>query len=347
MSSQRIQLGHRNHHRAAVRFLPVVGLALACARSHEAPGESSHDSGLNHMISGKETTAEADSGDKHTVDGDGAREETDLVAARIGEDDLEENGQEAAPTDLDGNRQEAAPTMDDQGSFAPKGGIEIPESEEPSIGVWLGETREEMRCLLSRRVLVGMTPGHEPGTGFGFVVFGEREPPLPLTDPDTGHPPEDNGNRTDITCRIGSPTEGFAYTILDGRISEDGRFRFRVAILEFYEAWCAVQTSYHGMSGYRCWPDLSSDEWGACVALGGGEVYPPPAADAVCPLDYGKFELCGESGPCICREDGCTVNMDRTLVFDLVISDTSMEGIVTNLSLGDEPPTEVRLRKVQ
>ncbi len=39
--------------------------------------------------------------------------------------------------------------------------------------------------------------------------------------------------------------------------------------------------------------------------------------------------------------------MNRTVRFDLMVTETEMEGVVTNLSLGDSPPTEVRLRKVR
>jgi len=38
--------------------------------------------------------------------------------------------------------------------------------------------------------------------------------------------------------------------------------------------------------------------------------------------------------------------MNRTVRFDLMVDGTEMEGVVTNLSHGHTPPTEVKLRKV-
>jgi hypothetical protein len=348
-----------NRYYIAVALLLVSGLVLSCARSYSNSGRSSDgepgdDSAATKQdatveagrgsdgASGKAgSTGQAGAGGPRASDpdsGQGLTGGTGLLAAGTG-------GEDSASKDP------VAPATDDEwDDLSPQGKIEAEGEAQLPIGLWIGETREAVTCSQSSRVTLEIAPGAEAGSAFGFAVFGEGDPPAPAKDPDVGYPPEDD--RDALLCRERFPTEGFNYTILEGTINEDGRFQFRIAVVEIYEPWCALQTAYPSgrggsATGYACMPNLSMEEDSVCNSLDGGESYPPPPENVECPVDYRKFLLCGEWGPCICTQDECAANMNRTFRFDLAVNGTEMEGLVTDLSLGDVLPIEVRLQKVR
>jgi hypothetical protein len=335
-------------------FLLAAVLFQACALSHEPPGKSPPDPSTNPVTPGNDSTVETDPGSDNTPNegvpngaagsGPGYAGTGRATAGNTGSSDSSTERNpigEAEPT--------VPQTTNEWKESYPQAGIDAENVEQLPLGIWIGETGEEVACSPSHRVAIEIAAGADPGTAYGFAVFGEGDPPPPVSDPEVGYPPGEG--REELWCRMNAPSEGFAYTIREGHVGSNDRFRFRIANLEIYEPWCALQTSYQwnygSIDGYNCAPALDSDEWMACGELGGGSFYPPPADDAECPLDYGKFALCDEFGPCICTEEGCIANMNRTVRFDLMINGTEIEGVVTNLSLGDTPPTEVRLRKVR
>jgi len=326
--------------------LLVAGLVLSCAKSHTSRDESSGDTRGRHAKDGVDQNTEAGAGGNYPLGGESAITKIDYEENHPV--DGEDTGTDMNPMN---SSSEQAPSSTettkvpiDPEKTAPELGIVAQKDEQLPIGVWVGQTKETIAfaCSSSLRVEIQVSPREDSDSAFGFVIFGEGEPPPPVKDPDVGYPPEDN--REDLLCRQRSPSEGFAYTILEGHISKNGRFRFRIAVTELYEPWCALQTVGNGMSGFSCRPELSNDEWAAC-SYQSGDISSPD--DTECPLDYGKFWLCEEWGPCICMEDGCSVNMNRTLLFDLMIEGAEIEGVITNLSIGESPPTEVRLRKVR
>ncbi len=241
-------------------------------------------------------------------------------------------------------------TVSEWRAHTPRRSIEAPPSAQIPTGVWIGESKDNPHSLESKCITLTIEPGTTSTLASGFVVFGESEPPPPATDPDRGYPPGDSED--DLERTVQSPTEGFAYSILDGHATQDGRLRFRIAILELYKEWCAFQTSYFGTGsgyfGYSCRP------YSAYTGISGPICRVPTVSEngvvfyetVPCDLDPSKYWLCGgEDGPCICFDDGCAAFMNSTIGFDLRVNTTSMEGLIT-YSTGSVP-TEVRLNKLR
>ncbi len=237
---------------------------------------------------------------------------------------------------------EPAGTVDQWRRYAPEPGIRADNAGRFPLGVWSGETRESITCSGSRRLSLTITETDDPLVAAGYLVLGETDPLPPATVASTVYPPGDD--QADIDCRRYSPCEGFAYTLLGGRLSEDGRLQFRIAVLELYEKWCAMQGSYPGETGFFdhvCVPELSSQQKLACAA----SAY--ASEDVGCPLDTGMYALCSDSEPCICFADGCTANSNRTISFDLTVDGSSMAGLISDLSSGSSSPREVRLQRTR
>jgi hypothetical protein len=247
--------------------------------------------------------------------------------------------------------------VDEWKEMTPAGGIETTGAEPIPAGLWIGEARlriqESGGCYESflepYRVALEIVSGQETGSAFGLVVFGEGEPPPPVIDPEVGYPPDDDTSTADIYCLYSVPREGFAYRVRQGVVGEGGSFRFRIAVQELYEPWCALQTSYEDSyepGVYSCLPPMTADEYIACHNL--GPSWSPPSVIVECPIDHGRYVLCKYSLVCMCTREGCIANMTQTIRFDLVVDGNEMEGVVTNLSFDvGVPPVEVRLRRVR
>jgi hypothetical protein len=356
MNQRDTLMGYLERTRTAVGFLLVAGLAQACALSHEPPEKSPPDPSTNAVPPGTDSTAETAPGSDDISSREEQTGETGSAPVHPGtggapagsagstNSSTEEgpfNGAESA------GPQAAVPagpqTIDQWRGILPRAGIDADNPEQLPVGVWIGETREPIACLASPRVVIEIAVGNDPGSAFGFVVFGEGEPPPPVSDPDVGYPPSED--LEELWWRLTAPSEGFAYTILEGHVRSSGRLQFRIAVVEEYEPWCALQTSYlSGVRGltlltdYSCSPDPGG--WAACSEFGVFSLSSPPPDAPDCPLDYNKVRLCDvEDGPCICTREGCIANMSRTFLFDLLLTGNEMEGLVAN--------TEVRLRKVK
>jgi hypothetical protein len=56
-----------------------------------------------------------------------------------------------------------------------------------------------------------------------------------------------------------------------------------------------------------------------------------------CEIPPGRFELCRWPGACLCFEDGCSANLNRTHRFDLQVTGNLMEGLIS-VSMDNEFP---------
>jgi hypothetical protein len=249
--------------------------------------------------------------------------------------------------------------------LVPKVKIEAVLAGDIPVGQWLGQAGagQNKGCLDSKRVEIQIASSENGETAIGVVTVGDKTPPPPATDPEVGYPP---GFLADLytngVCYFNNLVDGFPYSIRDGRVYENGRFVFRVAVAEIYQTWCSLQTSYPrdtdstpGPESYKCMPKLSNDEVEACSKLSealyvDSSTPSTPLEGLKCPVDLGKFALCFAdlSGPCICDEQKCWAPMNLTIQFDLTFDRDTMQGVITNLFPGDvSTPAEVRLRKVE
>lgn len=327
----------------------VVVSFLACAQSHKKPNNIVDDSDASEI---GDSTNQSGSGINDTLfehDSEGwidgglnGSEDATSDADRVDFSDSSNVETDSRPAEPPGTH-----TIDDWQNLFPEDTIDVDENEQPPLGLWIGETKEAIACSTSKRVVIEIIPSGTSGSAVGFVTFGETEPPPPETDPER-YPSIDSVEAFD--CRTTSPIEGFRYTLLEGQLSESGRFQFRIAVLEELQTWCSLQTSYFDeiRGEYKCIPWLSGQEHQACEEL---SCLDCPASSVECPYDYGKYEICNRGSIysiCICEQDGCTVNMNKTFRFDLVADETTMEGVIANLTPGFvSSPTEVRLKKVE
>jgi hypothetical protein len=324
MIRRQILINYIKRHTAAIGLSLSVGLLLSCASSYQASNGSSDETQSDATPSKKGASIEDELGSNHRVAGDSHVSEIEYTDSSVDRNDWAEADQADFV---------AVDKWDDSYAYD---GIDATDPEQIPIGLWVGETEKEFACTTSRRVVIEIATAPESNRAFGVVVFGEGEPPTPAQDPDIGYLSEDDSFGEQ--CHDGFPTEGFPYTILEGYVNDNSRFHFRIGVVEVYQSWCTLQTSYYSeydATQYRCLPNLNREEERACQD-----------ENAECPVDYHKFRLCGMFGPCICSQDGCVANMNRTLRFDFIIEDSQIEGIVTNLTL-DSTTTEVRLRKVR
>jgi hypothetical protein len=193
-----------------------------------------------------------------------------------------------------------------------------------------------MRCgLTSRRITLQITAARAGEPTQGTIIFGVDAPPPPVDDPSVEYPP--GITEEEAGCRSSTVMEGFPYTVLDGRITEHGRFDFRVSVAEPYGPWCSMQVSSpasRSATGYLCLPLGVPHDLGTC------------AADPSCPVSASEYALCAEYGVCSCFEGGCAANLVRSYRFDLQVSGSTMRGVSSTLD--DEfGSQEVSLRKVE
>jgi len=227
-------------------------------------------------------------------------------------------------------------------------GIEIAEGATLPEGLWVGETRSELACAIegggvlpgsSRRVTIQITRPNTDALARGSLVFGDRqEVPPTATNPDEGYPVTDH-DRLDPVCRANHASAGYPYQIRDGHVSADGRLDFRIALVELYGTWCALQKGYRGQgpstfeTGYSCVPPL--DIYSVCA--------PEPAS---CPISAVKYEICSSAAICLCLESGCYANLNRAYRFDVRVQAQTMSGVLASVGLF-QSPIEIKLRKVE
>jgi hypothetical protein len=216
-------------------------------------------------------------------------------------------------------------------------------ASDPSLlpeGVWLGESRMPLACGDSQRIALQIAPGASGEPAQGTIVFGEGAYPSSLVDPEQAYPV--GADHFAALCSTQRASEGYPYSVFAGQLSSSDRFDFRVAILEPYVRWCALQTSQKApaafdATGYSCLPSLSHEELVTCQSQ-----------PEHCPIPSGKFQLCqAHAGACLCLEDGCSANLNVTHRFDLRVDGTVMEGLVSPSYWSEFGSVEVRLQRVE
>jgi hypothetical protein len=237
------------------------------------------------------------------------------------------------------------PPSRDSGALDPKWMLPPPQTEitadDPNmlpVGIWVGESRDNLSCGHSTRLTLQITRGENGEAPRGVIVFGEAPFPTSIVDPEQAYPA--GADEHEALCRMASPSEGFPYTLLAGQVSAAGRFDFRVAVVEPYVSWCALQPSYPSRfdeTDYGCLPPSAVAAVSTCQS-----------DPEHCPIPAGKFRLCMfPNGACLCFKDGCTANLHLTFRFDLRIEGTRMEGVASRLVFTEDAPVEVRLRRVE
>jgi hypothetical protein len=206
-------------------------------------------------------------------------------------------------------------------------------ADAPLGPVWNGVLENAQLPDGSNRLTMTLSVAQD-GTAIGTLLLGDGALLRPPTDPAVGYPP---GAQFPVP---GGPLgffEGFAYTILDGRMT-GSRLTFRVAEFELWTQWCKLQTTTYA------WPGILDADGGvvySCVPNGSNGQGPTgcsqfdPVAMKDVPSDCGKSELC-ENSPCDCSATGCRVRSATKpdLAFNLVVTDASADGTITG-GLGD------------
>lgn len=192
------------------------------------------------------------------------------------------------------------------------------------IGTWVGYAENYKFDSGSDAVVLVL----DGTAGLGFVVLGNGSEPAPASDPNLGYPP---GFVTGAGGAPGSTIyEGFHYRLLAGELG-DPRLKTRASTQELWRTWCPLQTAYDRSPGCGCLPD-----WGHAE-----DPYPAkrcyqtdPASHEQVDVDCGKVGLCDASDPvCRCTAQGCTVDLETNLRFDLTrYGDVLMGSLETPLS---------------
>jgi len=231
----------------------------------------------------------------------------------------------AAPPELPG----PTPEIDGEGSLP--------------IGIWIGETPEpfgawSFGCAVARisspRITLSIASMDGSDRATGTIIFGANTA-VPPVDPEREYPPGVSEERA--SCLRYSVLEGFPYALHDGRVDASGRFHFRVAVAEPYEAWCSGQTSLpfsEETTGYSCLPYGLPRYPADCVA------------DPECAMSLPKYALCRGTQICACVREGCAANLNVSHRFDLEVSSDTMRGIISPVAT-DYATVEVILRKVR
>jgi hypothetical protein len=218
-------------------------------------------------------------------------------------------------------------------------------------GLWVGETQSEAACPAigggvtegsSRRVTLEVAPATAGAPAHGIVVFGDEQIVFPIaTNPDVGYPVGDD--YYDAQCRQDHASAGYPYAVRDGHVSPDGRFEFRIAVVELYDTWCGLQTSYgpgdvrFTENGYSCLPYLGNADFDLCETM-----------SMQCPISSSKFASCQNDATCVCHPEGCYVNLDRTYRVDLQVSAQRMDGLLARPGYNDSQPSiPIKLHRVQ
>ena len=202
----------------------------------------------------------------------------------------------------------------------------------PEGPVWIGTLENAQLSDGSNRLTMTLSVAGDGGAS-GTVLLGDGALLQPPTDPDVGYPP--GAEFPPLPGGSLSFFEGFPYTMLDVHFS-GSRLTFRLAEVELWTQWCALQTPYRvlpndvdGGWNYECAPN-----WGPSSDSMDCTTQDPSTLQDV-PIDCGKAGLC-ISYACACSATRCTVSSlpGIGLSFDLTITGASADGTISG-ELGD------------
>jgi hypothetical protein len=334
---------------AAFARLPLavlsLVLAMACGRTHGLTGtdeDAAARGAIDHTHAGAGTKAAEGGTSAAAGRGGGGR-------STSGADTSSGTGGSGAPMHAgpagDGGVPRIAPNIPQLPV-----GIVVADGATLPAGLWVGETRSAQACATSggnglpsgsRQVTLQLTQTGNTAAQ-GIAVFGDRQVAPPMaTNPDVGYPVA--GDRFGSTCREYYPSAGYPYAIRDGHVSVGARFDFRIAVVELYSNWCALQTSYEtpgplgvSSSAYSCMPPIGIQNYQLCQST-----------PEQCPMSASKFEICKTDAICVCLPDGCYANLNRTFRFDLRVEGQNMIGLLVRAGSNELAPTEIKLRRVE
>jgi hypothetical protein len=210
------------------------------------------------------------------------------------------------------------------GDLAQDGGTDAPAGP-----LWNGYLENAQLSDGSNRLTMTLSLADD-GIATGTLLLGDGSLLRPATDPNLGYPP---GVQFPVPAGPLGFFEGFAYTILDGRLS-GSTLTFRVAEFDLWTRWCLLQTTtYSGWSSDDGGPTYScAPNWGWSRDGTTGCVLTDPATMSQLPMDCGKIELC-QNSPCNCSATGCRVNPSNQpdLAFDLAILGANADGTISGL----------------
>ncbi len=224
------------------------------------------------------------------------------------------------------------------------GDLERDASPSPPAGpVWNGILENAQLADGSNGLTMTLSVAAD-GSATGTLLLGDGALLRPPSDPDAGYPPG-------VTDAVPSGPlgffEGFAYTMLDGRLS-GATLTFRVAELELWTQWCKIQTTtYSWGSDFEtdAGPLYSCEPHEAASLSPMGCALQDPVTITDVPVDCGKLDLCSYSTPCTCSATGCQVNPSTQpdLTFDLTVTGATADGTISGF-LGDHDVHFVRAR---
>ena len=156
--------------------------------------------------------------------------------------------------------------------------------------------------------------------GNGTIQVG-NDPLLPApTDPNVGFPPGMEATKELVGVTVTTLSGGVLYPVHAAQVQAD-RIQLGLKPLDYYAAWCAIQTPHYYLNGYvgSGGPDggLVPNYMYGCVQGGGGsETFDSPPQCTVqdssldgsvtnYPVDCGKYHLC-LSQVCSCTAASCT-----------------------------------------
>ena len=169
--------------------------------------------------------------------------------------------------------------------------------------------------------------------GNGTVQVG-TDPLLPApTDPNVGYPPNANIDpKSPVALPPTNLQGGMLYPVYAAQVAAN-RIQFGLKPLDYYQAWCALQTSHQVIGGYQLRPDASVPDGGVAVDSGsvvvnytysvlpslGGVMSQDangnwhcylesdPAGASPQQVDCGKYFL-GNENVCTCTADACAAS---------------------------------------
>lgn len=213
-------------------------------------------------------------------------------------------------------------------------------TDAPAGPVWSGYLENAQLPDGSNRLTMTLSVAAD-GIATGTLLLGDGSLLRPATDPNVGYPPG-------VSFPFSGPLgffEGFAYTMLDGRLS-GSMLTFRVAEFELWAQWCMLQTMTYpfpdadgGVAGYSCAPTGSSGRGGSFSASGSNCVFTDFATMKQVAMDCGKYELC-QNSPCDCSATACHVRSstpavasepdgEPNLAFALVVAGANADGTIS------------------
>ncbi len=151
--------------------------------------------------------------------------------------------------------------------------------------------------------------------GNGTVQVGD-DPLLPApTDPNLGYPAGDENTKTSGDINRTTLSGGVVYPVYAAQV-QAARIQIGLKPLDYYAAWCALQTSYHVIDGFTAQADGSEvpDYTYGCLPGYGGsggstgcevQINNPDQSVTYQPADCGKLYLCLMQ-VCACDATGCS-----------------------------------------